>query len=151
MHPASTCLCGVCVMSRRVESQLHRDWNFGYASWNLLFRATINMSRTLYSYEGRANDEGSSMTAQELEESAIQLCSALPCHYTDASGKSKPVKGVMTKLRWVSGLCRAAKRAAHCKYTPSSVHTSQPEIQNEFDQCADCCCCCCCCCCWEVR
>ena len=98
------------VMSRRVESQLHRDWNFGYASWNLLFRATINMSRTLYSYEGRSNDEGSSMTAKEMEEGAIQLCSALAGNYMDTTGKSKPVKGDMTKLRYVPGLSRAAKR-----------------------------------------
>ena len=80
-------------MSRRVESQLHRDWNFGYASWNLLFRATINMSRTLYSYEGRINDKGGSMTAKELEEGAVQLCSALAGNYMDTTGKSKPVKG----------------------------------------------------------
>ena len=61
------------VMSRRVESQLHRDWNFGYSSWNLLFRATINMCRTLYSYEGRSNDEGSSMTAKQLGEGVVHL------------------------------------------------------------------------------
>ena len=98
------------VMSRRVESQLHRDWNFGYASWNLLFRSTINMTRTLYSYEGRSNDEGSSMTAKEMEEGIVQLCRALFAHYTDTSGKSKPVNGDMTKLRYVLGLSRAAKR-----------------------------------------
>ena len=98
------------VMSRRVESQLRRDWNFGYASWNLLFRATINMSRTLYSYEGRSNDEGGSMTAKEMEEGAVQLCSALAGNYMDTTGKSKPVKGDMTKLRYVPGLSRAAKR-----------------------------------------
>ena len=79
-------------MRRRVESQLRRDWNFGYASWNLLFRATINMSRTLYSYEGRSNDEGSSMTAKELEEGAIQLCAALSGQYADTAGKRNQPK-----------------------------------------------------------
>ena len=37
------------VMSRRVEAQFARDWGFGYASWNFLFRSAINLSRTLYS------------------------------------------------------------------------------------------------------
>ena len=68
------------------------------------------MSRTLYSYEGRSNDEGNNMTAKEMEEGAIQLCSALAGNYMDTTGKSKPVKGDMTKLRYVPCLSRVAKR-----------------------------------------
>ena len=98
------------VMSRRVEAQLARDWNFGYASWNFLFRSTINLSRTLYSYEGRSGDAGSSMTAEQLEEGAVSLCKALSSHYKDTNGKLEPVNGDMTKLRYVLGLSRAAQR-----------------------------------------
>ena len=98
------------VMARRVEGQLNRDWCFGYTSWNLLFRSTINLSRTLFSYEGRSGEPESSMTATELEEGAVQLCQALSGQYVDTSGKRKPVKGDMTKLRFVPGLTRAARR-----------------------------------------
>ena len=38
------------VLSRRVEAPLSRDWSFGFASWDFLFRSAINLSRTLYSY-----------------------------------------------------------------------------------------------------
>ena len=73
------------VLSRRVEAQLSRDESFGFASWNFLFRSTINLSRTLYSYEGRSGDIGSSMTAMELEEGALSLCKALSAHYKDTN------------------------------------------------------------------
>ena len=33
------------VLARRVEGQLGRDWTFGYASWNYLFRMSVNLSR----------------------------------------------------------------------------------------------------------
>ena len=46
---------------------------------------------------------------KEMEEGIIQLCKALFGHYTDTSGKSKPVNGDMAKLRYVLGLIRAAK------------------------------------------
>ena len=61
------------VLARRVEGQLGRDWSFGYASWNYIFRPRINLSRTVHSYEGRCKDRGSSMTAQELEDGAVSL------------------------------------------------------------------------------
>ena len=55
------------VMSRRVESQLQRDWQFGFVSWNYIFRSAVNLSRTLYSYEKVATSEGTrSFTAMEL-------------------------------------------------------------------------------------
>merc|ERR1711994_283720 len=109
-----------CVVSRRVESQLRRDWDVGYASWNLISCATINMSRPVYSYEGRSNDEGSSMTAKEMGEGAVQLCSALAGNYMDTTGNSRPVKGDMTKLRYVPGLSRAARRMLQNLEHPSS-------------------------------
>ena len=39
------------LMSRRVEAQLSRDWNFGFVSWNYIFRSTINQSRTFFAYD----------------------------------------------------------------------------------------------------
>eukprot|EP00959_Pyramimonas_sp_CCMP1952_P223071 4663617-Pyramimonas_sp.AAC.2 len=38
------------VMSRRVESQLSRDWHFGFVSWNLVFRSAVNLSKTWFTY-----------------------------------------------------------------------------------------------------
>ena len=38
------------LMSRRVEAQLSRDWDFGFVSWNYIFRSTINQSRTFFAY-----------------------------------------------------------------------------------------------------
>ena len=123
------------VMSRRVEAQLARDWNFGYASWNFLFRSTINLSRTLYSYEGRSGDAGSSMTAKQLEEGAVSLCKALSSHYKDTNGKLKPVKGDMTKLRYVPGLSRAAQRLLqNLEHTSRKVPgTQETRRQMRFD------------------
>ena len=44
------------IMSRRVESQIQRDWHFGFVSWNYLFRSTLNLTRTIFSYEREYND-----------------------------------------------------------------------------------------------
>ena len=81
------------VLSRRVEAQLSRDWSFGFASWNFLFRSTINLSRTLYSYEGGTGEMGDSMTPMELEEGAVSLCKAVSVHYKDTGGRLQPVRG----------------------------------------------------------
>ena len=45
------------IMARRVEGQLARDWHFGFASWNLLFRSSINKTRALYSYSRPIKDD----------------------------------------------------------------------------------------------
>ena len=52
------------VMARRVEAQVSRDWLFGFATWNLLFRTTINFSRTIYSYEGPVKGERTGLSCQ---------------------------------------------------------------------------------------
>ena len=68
------------IMARRVEAQLSRDWHFGFASWNLLFRSSINTTRTLYSYAIPVSEDGApkrAMSAQELEAGAIEVCKAL--------------------------------------------------------------------------
>ena len=99
------------VMSRKIEAQLQRDWHFGFVSWKYLFRATINFSKTLYSYESANTPEGRrGFTAQELQEGAISLCKALHSSYTDIDGKKRGVQGDITKIKYVPGSKPAAKR-----------------------------------------
>ena len=99
------------VMARRVESQLQRDWHFGFASWNYVFRSAVNLSRTLYSYEVAPGAEGKvGFSPAELEQGAISICKALHGHYRDQSGTLRGVRGDMTKVRYVPGLSPAAIR-----------------------------------------
>ena len=99
------------VMARRIEAQLQRDWHFGFASWNLLFRSAINLSRTVYSYESASTGKNKDLiTAEELEKGAVALCKALHGKYQDVNGKTQGVRGDMSKLRFVPGLSAAAKR-----------------------------------------
>ena len=39
------------IMARRVEGQFVRDWHMGFVSWNCNFKTSVNLSRTLWSYE----------------------------------------------------------------------------------------------------
>eukprot|EP00975_Prorocentrum_lima_P020129 4238753-Prorocentrum_lima.AAC.1 len=39
------------IMARRVEGQFIRDWHFGYVSWNCALKATLNLSKSLLSYD----------------------------------------------------------------------------------------------------
>ena len=101
----------VAVMARRIEAQLQRDWNFGFVSWNYVFRSAVNLSRTLYSYENASTPEGRrAFTSEELEDGAISICKALRGQYRDTSGVMRAVSGDMTKIRFVPGLSEAAKR-----------------------------------------
>ena len=97
-------------MARRVEAQMSRDWLFGFVSWNYVFRSSINLSRTLYSYEKVSGSEHRSLTASELEDGAISICKALYGKYTDLDGKVKDVRGDMTKIKYVPDLTAAARR-----------------------------------------
>ena len=56
------------LMSRRVEAQLSRDWNFGFVSWNYIFRSTINQSRTFFAYD-RKHEVPASSDVQRVEKS----------------------------------------------------------------------------------
>ena len=98
------------VMARRVESQLSRDWHFGFATWNYMFRTSINMSRTLYTEQAASTSRSGELTAKDYEEGAICLLKALSGPYLDPNGKKRPVGGDMTKLRCVAKLSEAAKR-----------------------------------------
>ena len=96
--------------SRRAEAQLKRDWLLGFAQWNYLFRSTINLSRTFYSYETKKVGDRRGFTAEELENAAVSLCQALNGKYKDLDGRTRSVGGDMTKIRFAEGLSPAAIR-----------------------------------------
>ena len=64
------------VMARRVESQLSRDWHFGFATWNYMFRTSINMSRTLYTEHSAGTSRSGELTAKDYEDGAVCLLKA---------------------------------------------------------------------------
>ena len=99
------------LISRRVEQQLRRDWLLGFTMGNVLFRSSLNMCRTVYSYASLKRDNGSyGFTAAELEKGAIDICQALNGTYKDLDDKFKKVNGDFTKVKWVKGLSQAAIR-----------------------------------------
>ena len=96
-------------MARRVESQLSRSWHFGFATWNYLFRTTINLSRTIYTETSASKSTSGELTAKDYEDGVVCLFKALSGSYLDPNGKKRPVQGDMTKLRYVAGLTEAGK------------------------------------------
>jgi len=80
------------VISRRIESQLRRDWLLQFSTGNLLFRSAVNLAKTVYSYETASRGEGQKgFTCAELEEGAISICKALQSTYTDPCGRTQAV------------------------------------------------------------
>ena len=102
------------IMSRRIESQLGRDWVFGFASWNVLFRSAVNLSRTVYVVNtpvyDAVNNSWGRLTTTDLEKASLELLTALTGRYTDRSGRTQQVNGDMTKLGLVQDLSSTAKR-----------------------------------------
>ena len=90
-------------MSRRIEGQLSRDWNFGFVSWNYVFRSAVNLSRTLYTYETVKETDGvvHKLTPDMLEKGAVKIMRGLYGYYTNVNGETQKVNGDMTKVRWV--------------------------------------------------
>ena len=76
------------VMARRVESQLSRSWHFGFATWNYLFRTTINLSRTIYTETSASKSTSGELTAKDYEDGAVSLFKALSGSYLDPNGKT---------------------------------------------------------------
>ena len=78
-------------MARRCEAQVGRDWVFGFTSWNLLFRSTLNLSRAPVRYTEPIFDEKTetwrNLTAKDIEAGAVQLLAALQGTYKDTSWK----------------------------------------------------------------
>ena len=65
-------------MARRCEAQVGRDWVFGFTSWNLLFRSSLNLSRAPLRYTEPIFDEKTetwrNLTAKDIEAGAIFNC-----------------------------------------------------------------------------
>ena len=118
-------------MARRVEAQLSRDWTFGFASWNLLFRSAVNLARTVDAYDKPVFDETDGkwkqLSAEDIERGALQLVGALAGAYTDSAGRKKQVQGDVSKLPFVPGLGPAA-----CKLNRNLQHVTRilPSTQD---------------------
>ena len=101
------------IMGRRIEGQCIRDWQLGYVSWNCLFRSAVNLSRTLWSYDSVSeNGKKRQVTAKEIETGAIEIVKALNGSYNNPTNAQQklPVKGDLTKLKFVPGLSAVARR-----------------------------------------
>ena len=89
------------LISRRVEQQLRRDWLLDFTMGSVLFRSSLNMCRTVYSYASLKRDDGSyGFTAAELEQGAIEICQALKGTYKDLDDKVKKVNGDYSKVKF---------------------------------------------------
>ena len=99
-------------ITRRVESQLRRDWSLEFTMSSVVFHCAFNFSRAL----SVQADPGSCRksvrhTPQELETGAIEVCKALQSNYRTPEGRLQKVGGDMTKVQYVRGLSAAAKFA----------------------------------------
>ena len=101
-------------MARRCEAQINRDWVFGFAVWNLFFRSSVNLARNAVAYDRPVFDERSgqyrALTSIDVESGAQQLVRALSGTYADTGGKTRSVRGDLSKLPYVKGLGPAARR-----------------------------------------
>ena len=117
------------LMSRRVESQLVRDWTFGYTTWNVLFRSAVNLSRSVYAYDTpvlQDNGEWERLTSADLEDAALQILRALHGTYKTPDNKQLPVNGSMTLVKYASGLSATARRiVANLSHTARAVPGTQ--------------------------
>ena len=117
------------LMSRRVESQLTRDWTFGYTTWNVLFRSAVNLSRSIYTYDTpvlQDNGEWQKLTTSALEDAACEILRALHGTYTTPDNKQLPVNGSMTLVKYASGLSATARRiVANLSHTARAAPGTQ--------------------------
>eukprot|EP00435_Cladocopium_sp_Y103_P006429 s3270_g2.t1 len=101
-------------MARRCEAQVNRDWTFGFTTWNLFFRSSINLARTIAPYDTPIFDETQgkfcALTSVDIEAGAVQLVKALDGTYCDSRGNMRAVKGDVSKLPYVKNLRPAARK-----------------------------------------
>ena len=99
------------IMTRRVESQLRRDWRFGFTVSSLLFQSAMNMARSMRLVSDPGDDEMAHVEkAKDLEEAAVSICNALHGKYKDPCGKHRDVNGDVNKLKFVSNLTPTAPK-----------------------------------------
>ena len=125
-------------MSRRVESQLGRDWTFGYTTWNVLFRSAVNLSRSVYSYDTpvlQDSGEWGKLTAAALENAAIEILRALKGTYATPDGRRLPVNGSLTLAKYATGLSATARRIlANMNHTARVIPgTQEARRQMRFE------------------
>ncbi|CAJ1327813.1 unnamed protein product, partial [Effrenium voratum] len=91
-------------MQRRVEAQFRRDWTFGFAVWNYLFRTAVNLQKNAYMFSAPSADGGSyqSLKPEDIVAGVREITSRLRGTYTDINGEEKPVQGDLTKLRFAN-------------------------------------------------
>ena len=113
------------IMSRRVEAQFRRDWNFGFVLWNYLFRTMVNLQGNTYFY----SQGGKKITSDEFLQGSTELRDQLlRGKYTDITGAQKSVQGDFSKVQHVPGLSAAAKKLAQdcnakCRNIPGTHET----------------------------
>ena len=126
-------------MARRCEAQVNRDWVFGFASWNLFFRSSVNLSRTVHAYSDPVYDEATqksrTLTVEDIEEGAVQLVRALNGQYIDSKGKPRSVNGDVSKLQYVRHLKPAARKLlGNMRHTARSLPgTQEARRQMRFE------------------
>ena len=78
-----------------------------FTTWNLLFRSALNLSRAtdayLPSFFDEETQDWAQPTGKHVEQAAQQLLLALKGSYIDVTGQPRPVKGDVSKLRYVQG------------------------------------------------
>jgi hypothetical protein len=126
-------------MARRCESQINRDWTFGFTAWNLYFRSALNLSRTLSPYSAPIFDETQQrfrpLQGEEIEAGAEQLLHALSGVYADVRGNPRPVNGDISKLAYVRNLRPAARKLLkNMRHTARSLPgTQEARRQMRFE------------------
>ena len=122
------------IMARRAEGQFVRDWQMGFVSWNCRFKAAVNLSRTLWSYQTvKEAGKDVKVTAQQLEAAAIAIVKALRGTYVNPStGKPMPVNGDLTKLKYVASMTPVAKRILNNAETTTRKMSGVQETRRQM-------------------
>ena len=99
-------------MQRRIEAQFRRDWNFGFAVWNYLFRTMVNTPKNAFMLSAPDLENGGvrHLTNPEIVEGVNEVTRHLWGKYTDINGHQKEVNGDLTKLWHVPGLSATGKQ-----------------------------------------
>ncbi|CAJ1413430.1 unnamed protein product, partial [Effrenium voratum] len=110
-------------MQRRVEAQFRRDWTFGFAVWNYLFRTAVNLQKNAYMFSAPDADGGGyhSLKPEEIVAGAQELARRLNGTYTDVNGGEKPVRGDLTKLRFANLQPAARKILANVEARAANI------------------------------
>ena len=115
------------IISRRVEAQFRRDWNFGFVLWNYLFRTMVNLQGNTYFY----SQGGKKITSDEFLQGSTELRDQLlRGKYTDIPAPRRACRAISPKSsnQYVPRLSAAAKKLAQdcnakCRNIPGTHET----------------------------